>query len=846
MNLKDSTFTRRTKAVNRSLTLPIYANITTQRAEQNTLLPISSYHRIDDDINLVLGPQTPQERGDPDGDCGVDKMTINCMTSSSEYTLPHDEIIKLKKGWLYKKDSCGMWMKHWFSQNGAALFYYRDSIAEERGILDGVLDLNNITDIKVDNANTNNKYSFVMTTWDNRKIILAALTDNARSNWITVMKIAIGKDEIAHSKPVKDEENVPLNKKVVNDSNECPTAVTESSIKHLASNKGEYRTSLKHYSAENAKVNYNLVSQSDQQLRRMGSVSDLADLPEINLYKVEKHVLAKEYNELKYRFQKIIEELRLIKKELKDAYYIYDTLEIDYKALKLEMEKFRSEEQGRVSMMAERIEDLTNKYTSAEKNARNWKMKLSRAERRRSVSLKGREYASKEQEGDHSEMVFRDDIQLIESKLNFKLCILLNERQLLLEKNELSSQKKKELLIQRLAYESICFENLKKSMQPKRMNFLKDFSILSEMEAKIAELNRKVNDETTSNQQKSNDIFTNAPIKLAVFDILYLVSQKKNHSNVLEKLLLLQKGLVALVEKYKQQKIECLLYSLAVENTNSRGEDVLQNIINEITNCAMKKTNEDLVKYEIDHMMALLSRSCDTLLMSPLPLTMFSTDMYYFEIFVDNIYESLKRELAVWVSLFKNCFDKILMKIKEGQWCFQLEQERKCTEKKCFVSDLSNVIVLKSVIDGQILFMTNDHSSEVPNINDKNEFFVFLEELKNQYLLLEKSFDCSNSYNKVDDKSVQLQGEQKDFNQASQLLKHSKPKPEQINKENNSLCASTEKTLQKRYCEEIEQLRVSITSNTGYEKFINIFFSYLDTLSKRYGCNESLSQNNCK
>lgn len=797
---------RRTKAVNRSLTLPIYANIV-PKPDQN-VPQMSSQHQMYGDVSSHLGSQAPQERGDPDGDCGVDKMTINCMTRSSEYSLPHEEMIKLKKGWLYKKDTCGMWMKHWFCQNGAALFYYRDAIAEERGILDGVLDLNNITNIKVENQ-TDNKFSFVLTTWDNRNITLAALTNNARSNWLTIMKEATGKDEIVHSKSVKDEENLSLNAKTINENIEC--TIDESSLSHtckkLASVKNIQRTSLNYDTVDESKVHCSSRSQSEQQLRRMGSVSDLADLPEIDPYSAEKHVIAQEYNELKYRFKKIIEELRILKKELKDAYYIYDTLEIDYKALKLEMEKFRSEEQARISMMADRIEDLTNKYTSAEKNARNWKMKFSRAERRRSVSLKGREYAMKEQEGDPSEIVLRDDVQLIESKLSSRLCTLLNERQILLEKNELSPQKKKELLIQRLAYESICFENLKTSMQPKRFNFLKDLTVLSEMESRIADLSRKVNNETTSDQQKISDTLAYVPLKLAMFDILYLVSQKKNHSSVLEKLLLLQKGLIAIVEKYKKQQIEGLLYSLAVENTNSR-EDVLQNIINEITNCAMKKTNEDLVKFEMDHMMALLSRSCDTLLMSPLPLTMFSTDMYYFEIFVDKIYHSLKRELAGWVSELKNCFDKVMVKIKEGQWCFQLEQERKSNEKKCLVSDLSNAIVLKSVIDGQILFMTSENYSEIPNINDKNNFFVFLEELKDQYLVLEKSFYCSNSYCK----NTQLDGEQYG-QQERQLLKHNKNKSEQnnlsSNNEENSLCANTEKTLQKRYCEEIEQLRVS-------------------------------------
>ncbi|XP_063700062.1 protein outspread-like [Culicoides brevitarsis] len=772
-NSSSSTFSRRTKAANRSLTLPIYANITPRHSTIND----------DGNSSELMGPQTPQERGDPDGDCGVDKIST-CMTRSSEYI--HDEMIKLKKGWLYKKDTCAVWTKHWFSQNGAALFYYRDAIAEERGILDGVLDLNNVTDIKIDNS-IENKFSFVMTTWDNRKITLAALTNNARSNWITIIKVAIGKDDI-DMKPVKTEESLPALPPKTESNKEVAPVLKEPPMMQVLKQTKTHRTSAKQSSAVESPQKYTktIESHTEQQLRRMGSVSDLADLPEINPYSIEQHVLAKEYTELKYRFQKIIEELRILKKELKDAYYIYDTLEIDYKALKLEMDKFRVEEQTRIAMMAERIEDLTNKYTSAEKNARNWKMKLSRAERRRSVSLKGRECAMKEQQpdSDHGEIVFRDDVQLIENKLTYRLCSLLNERQLLLEKNELTCQRKKELLIQRLAYESVCFESLKSSMQPKRFNFLKDLSILGEMEAKIADLSRKVNNEVASNQQKSSDTLTYAPVKLAMFDILYLVSQKKNHSSVLEKLLSLQKGLIALVEKYKKQKIECLLYSLAVENKNSR-EDVLQNIINEITNCAMKKTNEDLVKYEIDHMMALLSRSCDTLLKSPLPLTMFSTDMYYFESFVDKIYHSLKRELAVWVSELNNCFDKVLLKIKEGQWCFQLEQERNA-EKKFLLSDLSNVIVLKSVIDGQILFMTSDLSSDVPFVHDRNEFFTFLEELKDQYQYLETSFDPTN----------------KNCESETVALKHAKSEADEM-----SFSRDAEKTLQKRYCEEIEQLR---------------------------------------
>lgn len=44
------------------------------------------------------------------------------------------------------------WTKHWFVLRGAALMYYRDPTAEDKGILDGVMDLssvNNVTEIQV-------------------------------------------------------------------------------------------------------------------------------------------------------------------------------------------------------------------------------------------------------------------------------------------------------------------------------------------------------------------------------------------------------------------------------------------------------------------------------------------------------------------------------------------------------------------------------------------------------------------------------------------------------------------------------------------------------------------------
>lgn len=98
-----------------------------------------------------LKPSQTHERGDPDGDCGLDDAPANYLSKNSELrvTIPStEELINSKKGWLMKQDSRSSdWSKYWFSLRGAALFYYRDPVAEEKGVLDGVLDVNSITSI---------------------------------------------------------------------------------------------------------------------------------------------------------------------------------------------------------------------------------------------------------------------------------------------------------------------------------------------------------------------------------------------------------------------------------------------------------------------------------------------------------------------------------------------------------------------------------------------------------------------------------------------------------------------------------------------------------------------------
>jgi myosin phosphatase Rho-interacting protein len=107
--------------------------------------------------------QESHERGDPDGDCGMeDSSTSYCSkTVELRVKLPSEEILNSKSGWLMKEDHQD-WSKYWFSLKGGGLFYYRDPNAEERGVLDGVLDVNSITTIKEITSNRNHAFQLTV------------------------------------------------------------------------------------------------------------------------------------------------------------------------------------------------------------------------------------------------------------------------------------------------------------------------------------------------------------------------------------------------------------------------------------------------------------------------------------------------------------------------------------------------------------------------------------------------------------------------------------------------------------------------------------------------------------
>ncbi|GLG98461.1 Uncharacterized protein GBIM_05111 [Gryllus bimaculatus] len=132
-------------------------------------------------------------RGDPDG-CGLDLSSQRYSPSSElRVDLPAEDLLNIKKGWLMKQGLNKEFNKHWFVLRGTALMYYRDPSAEDKGILDGVLDLSGVR--SVSEVQVVRNYGFQATSWDERRYVLSAVTAGIRNNWMSAIRRAAGLQE---------------------------------------------------------------------------------------------------------------------------------------------------------------------------------------------------------------------------------------------------------------------------------------------------------------------------------------------------------------------------------------------------------------------------------------------------------------------------------------------------------------------------------------------------------------------------------------------------------------------------------------------------------------------------
>ncbi|CAG4913196.1 unnamed protein product [Colias eurytheme] len=136
-------------------------------------------------------------------------------------------------------------------------------------------------------------------------------------------------------------------------------------------------------------------SPTKEKRKSVGSLSELSNINEnLNLESLEKNRLIEEYVELRSRFIKAIQEIKTMKKELRESHNMYDELEITNMKLINEMKLREQCSRSEIDLMAARILDLTQKLTASDKQVRTLKHKIQKTEsreKRRSLSLKGRE-----------------------------------------------------------------------------------------------------------------------------------------------------------------------------------------------------------------------------------------------------------------------------------------------------------------------------------------------------------------------------------------------------------------------------------------------------------------------
>lgn len=136
-----------------------------------------------------------------------------------------------------------------------------------------------------------------------------------------------------------------------------------------------------------------LDGKSSFRTKRIDSLTDLTNIDlEIDLDNLTQNELVEQCIDLRSRFEKAIIEIRAVKRELRDSHIKYDSLELENVGFKRNLEIMEEDAQSHAILMANRVQDLTNKLAVAERQARSLKAKLQDSrEKRRSLSLKGRE-----------------------------------------------------------------------------------------------------------------------------------------------------------------------------------------------------------------------------------------------------------------------------------------------------------------------------------------------------------------------------------------------------------------------------------------------------------------------
>merc|ERR1719422_1369889 len=141
------------------------------------------------------------DRGIPDGGSGLESASSSATAAASS------DIVDVKKGWLMKESSpgSGSWHKYWFVLQDGALVYYGDPAAESKGFLDGVVDLNNVDKIGMEELSRN--YGFYLQMMNEpRKYRLSAITAGIRQKWVDAISASAHLETDSEDEDDEDDE----------------------------------------------------------------------------------------------------------------------------------------------------------------------------------------------------------------------------------------------------------------------------------------------------------------------------------------------------------------------------------------------------------------------------------------------------------------------------------------------------------------------------------------------------------------------------------------------------------------------------------------------------------------
>ncbi|CAH2990443.1 unnamed protein product [Chilo suppressalis] len=307
-------------------------------------------------------------------------------------------------------------------------------------------------------------------------------------------------------------------------------------------------------------------SPTREKRKSIGSLSDLANINhDLNIDSLEKTRLIEEYVELRDRFSKAIQEIKAMKKELRESHNMYDELEITNMKLKNEMKLREQCSRSEIDLMAARILDLTQKLTASDKQVRTLKHKIQKSEsreKRRSLSLKGRESLTLGKEVEEKLTELENKITLLETgeivpTINSPSKSASPAKEKASKSDSLSDEKRMKRLAARLRRKSL---DSATSSEPMKM-----LVRLSSLETKVASALENRRDLTNSCESLSQATrSTDSPIFNDTPDSSTVGTQSQRH--LLDRL----QSLESVVIHSRNKVNECLCQMSAMRAAKSR------------------------------------------------------------------------------------------------------------------------------------------------------------------------------------------------------------------------------------------------------------------------------------